>query len=84
MLEALSSGVPAITSKVSSLPEVGGNAVYYVNPQSAEEIAEGMKKICNDHQFAHTLREKGFVQAKKFSQQNCAEAVMNVYRSLMV
>ncbi len=84
VLEALWSGVPVITSNVSSLPEVGGNAVYYVNPQSAEEIAAGMKKICNDQQFAGTLREQGFVQAKKFSQQNCAEAVMNVYNSLMV
>jgi glycosyltransferase involved in cell wall biosynthesis len=71
-----------ITSNVSSLPEVGGDAVYYVNPQSAEEIAEGMKKICNDHRFADDLRQRGLQQAKKFSQQNCAEAVMNVYREL--
>jgi glycosyltransferase involved in cell wall biosynthesis len=84
VLEALSSGLPAITSNVSSLPEVGGDAVYYVNPQSAEEIAAGMKKICNDQQFADGLKEKGLVQARKFSQQNCAEAVMNVYKSLIV
>jgi len=83
VLEALWSKLPVITSNVSSLPEVGGNAVYYVNPQSAEEIAEGMKKISSDQQFADDLRQKGLLQAKKFSQQNCADAVMNVYKSLM-
>jgi glycosyltransferase involved in cell wall biosynthesis len=83
VLEALWSGLPVITSHVSSLPEVGGNAVYYINPQSAEEIAEGMRKICNDQQFADVLREKGLAQAKKFSQQNCAETVMNVYEELI-
>lgn len=83
VLEALWSRVPVITSNVSSLPEVGGDAVYYVNPQSAEEIAEGMKKICNDQQFADDLRQKGLLQAKKFSLQNCAESVMSVYKSLI-
>jgi glycosyltransferase involved in cell wall biosynthesis len=84
VLEALWSKLPVIASNVSSLPEVGGDAAYYVNPQSAEEIAEGMKKICSDELFANELKEKGLLQAKKFSQQNCAEAVMNVYDHLMV
>jgi len=83
VLESLWSRLPVITSNVSSLPEVGGDAVYYVNPQSAEEIAEGMKKICSDQQFANDLRQKGLLQAKKFSLQNCAEAVMNVYKELI-
>jgi glycosyltransferase involved in cell wall biosynthesis len=83
VLEGLWSRVPVITSNVSSLPEVGGDAVYYVDPQSAEEIAEGMKKICNDQPFADDLRQKGLLQAKKFSQQNCAQAVMDVYKELI-
>jgi glycosyltransferase involved in cell wall biosynthesis len=83
VLESLWSRLPVITSNVSSLPEVGGDAVYYVNPQSAEEIAIGMKKICIDQQFANDLRQKGLLQAKKFSLQNCAEAVMNVYKELI-
>lgn len=83
VLEALWSKLPVITSNVSSLPEVGGDAAYYVNPQSAEEIALGMRKIYDDGNFANELREKGLRQAKKFSQQNCAGAVMNVYKGLM-
>jgi len=83
VLESLWSRLPVITSNVSSLPEVGGDAVYYVNPQSAEEIAAGMKKIYSDQQFANDLRQKGLLQAKKFSLQNCAKAVMNVYKELI-
>ena len=45
VLEALWSRLPVITSNVSCLPEAGGDGAYYVNPNSAEEIAEGMKKI---------------------------------------
>ena len=43
VLEALSSRLPVITSGVSCLPETGGEAAYYVNPNSAEEIAEGIE-----------------------------------------
>jgi glycosyltransferase involved in cell wall biosynthesis len=83
VLEALWSCLPVITSNVSSLSEVGGDAAYYVNPQSAEEIAQGMEKIFTDDHFAKSLKEKGLQQAKKFSQQNCADAVMNVYKGLI-
>jgi len=84
VLESLWSKLPVITSNTSSLPEVGGDAAYYVNPQRAEEIAEAMKRICLDEQFSNTLKEKGWKQAQKFTQQKCTEAVMNVYKEVMV
>lgn len=84
VLEALWSKLPVITSNISSLPEVGGDAVHYINPQSGEEIAEAMKKICTDEQLAQDLKEKGLRQAEKFTPKRCAETVMNVYKSLMV
>ena len=83
VLESLWSGLPVITSNTSSLPEVGGDAVCYINPQNAEEIAEGMRKIYHDEQFANALRKKGWQQAQKFTPQTCAESVMNVYKSLV-
>ncbi|HET9823815.1 MAG TPA: glycosyltransferase family 1 protein [Chitinophagaceae bacterium] len=84
VLESLWSRLPVITSRHSSLPEVGGDAAYYVDPQRAEEIAEGMRKICGDGELANDLKEKGVRQAHKFTRQICAERVMNVYRALMV
>jgi glycosyltransferase involved in cell wall biosynthesis len=83
VLESLWSRLPVITSNITSLPEVGGDAVYYINPQSAEEIAEGMRRIYTDEQFANALREKGWLQAQKFTPRGCAESVMNVYKSLV-
>jgi len=84
VLEALWSRLPVITSTISSLPEVGGDAAFYVNPQIAEEIAYGMKRICTDKEFVNDMKVKGRQQAEKFTQQRSAEAVMNVYKGLMV
>jgi glycosyltransferase involved in cell wall biosynthesis len=83
VLEALWSKLPVITSNVSSLPEAGGPGAYYVNPQSAEEIAQAMKKIYKDGVFATGLKEKGWGYAQNFTQQKCAASVMKVYESLI-
>jgi glycosyltransferase involved in cell wall biosynthesis len=80
VLEALWSRLPVITSNVSCLPEAGGEGAYYVNPASAEEIAAGMKRIYSDKEFAADMIQKGWDHAQRFSQQKCAEAVMNVYK----
>ncbi len=82
VMEALWSRLPVITSNVSSLPEVGGDAAYYVNPNSAEEIAEGMKRIYSDKELTETMKEKGWLHAMKFTPEKYAAGVMNVYKSL--
>lgn len=82
VLEALCSNLPVITSNLSCLPEAGGDAAYYVNPTSADEIAAGMEKIYNHKSFADTMKAKGKLHAQLFTQQKSAEAVMNVYKSL--
>jgi glycosyltransferase involved in cell wall biosynthesis len=83
VLEALWSRLPVITSGVSCLPETGGDAAYYVNPNSAEEIAEGMKKIYDDSQLREAMKEKGWKHAQNFTQQSSAAAVMEVYKDLV-
>jgi len=82
VLEALWSRLPVITSNTSCLPEAGGEGAYYVNPASAEEIAEGMKKIYSDKQFTAGIIEKGWQHAQNFTPQKHTEAVMNVYNSV--
>lgn len=82
VLEALWSRLPVITSNVSCLPEAGGEGAYYVNPVISEEIAGGMKRIFEDKNLADSLREKGWQHAQNFTQQKCADAVMEVYKSL--
>lgn len=82
VLEALWSRLPVITSNVSCLPEAGGEGAYYVNPIISEEIAEGMKRIFEDKNLSDSLREKGWQHAQHFTQQKCADTVMQVYKSL--
>ena len=82
VLEALWSKLPVITSQVSSLPEAGGEAAWYVNPNSAEEIAEGIRRIYQDHALAENMKTKGFEHAQNFTQQKCADEVMNVYKNI--
>ena len=82
VLEALWSRLPVITSNVSCLPEAGGDGAYYVDPNSSEEIAEGMKTIFADGSFTEALKEKGWQHAQNFTQQKCAANVMKVYESL--
>lgn len=82
VLEALWSRLPVITSNVSALPEAGGAAAFYADPNSPEEIAAGMKKIYADKQFAEAMQEKGFGYAQLFTPQKCAASVMQVYESI--
>ena len=84
VLEALWSCLPVITSNVSCLPEAGGDGAYYVDPNSSEEIAEGMKTIFADGSFTEALKEKGWQHAQNFTQQKCAADVMRVYEELKV
>jgi glycosyltransferase involved in cell wall biosynthesis len=83
VLEALCSRLPVITSNVSCLPEAGGDAAWYVNPNSAEEIATGMKKIVSDNALAQSMKDKGWRHAQNFTQQKTSAAVINVYRKLV-
>jgi glycosyltransferase involved in cell wall biosynthesis len=83
VLEALWSRLPVITSNVSCLPETGGPGAYYVDPNSATEIAEGIKKICSDNELIAMMKEKGIRHAQKFAPQTCAASVMDVYKRLM-
>jgi glycosyltransferase involved in cell wall biosynthesis len=82
VLEAMSAGVPVLTSKLSSLPEVAGDAAYYVDPYSAEEISRGMQTLAEDPLLRRALVEKGAKQIQKFSWDKTVEQTLEVYRSL--
>ncbi|PIQ67462.1 hypothetical protein COY25_04615 [Candidatus Uhrbacteria bacterium CG_4_10_14_0_2_um_filter_41_7] len=67
VLEAQTLGVPVITSHTSSLPEVGGNSVYYVDPYSEKSITEALSVLVADKELCSRLVEKGFENIKSFS-----------------
>lgn len=78
-LEALNCGTPVICSRVSSLPEVAGDAALYIeNPEDMDEIAARIKTLLANPDLADTLREKGFVQAKNFSWEKTARQTLEI------
>jgi alpha-1,3-rhamnosyl/mannosyltransferase len=62
------------------MPEIAGNAALLVNPESVEDIAEGMACIASSAALRSTLIERGFERAKDFTWENCARQTLEVYR----
>lgn len=73
VLEAFASGTPVITSARASLPEIAGDAAYFVNPYNSFEIAEGLKRLVSDTSLRQFFKEKGLQQIQKFHWQKTAE-----------
>ncbi len=73
LLEAMYCDVPIITSQVSSMPEVGGNAALYVEPSSVESIRNAMLKIFCDINLRESLIKKAKKQREKFSWDKTSE-----------
>lgn len=67
ILEAMSAGVPVICSNTTSMPEVGGDAVLYVEPGNVKQIAAAMGKVASDTDLRSELIKKGFLQKENFS-----------------
>jgi glycosyltransferase involved in cell wall biosynthesis len=82
VLEAMLLGTPVVTSRVSSLPEVAGDAALLVNPYEVGEIARAIGKIAEDADLRTELSARGRVQAKVFSIERYRERVGQLYASL--
>ncbi|OGH42870.1 MAG: hypothetical protein A3B53_02375 [Candidatus Levybacteria bacterium RIFCSPLOWO2_01_FULL_42_15] len=82
VLEAMSYGCPVITSNVSSLPEVGGDAVLYVDPLSTSDICEKMRMIFLDEKLRAELQKKGYEQVKKFNWEKTAKQTLDILENL--
>lgn len=79
VLEAQSVGVPVVTSKNSSLPEVAGEGAVHVDPLSVESIALGIWKILSDTALRDDMVEKGKANVSRFSWQQSAKETANVF-----
>ncbi len=77
VIEAMSAGIPVICSNTTSLPEVGGDAVQYVDPSSESQICDAMLRMAEDESLRQDLIAKGFRQKEKFSWDKTAEIVWN-------
>jgi len=83
ILEAMACGAPVLTSNVTSMPEVAGDAAWLVNPYKGEELAEALKKLLLDDALRGQLRAKGFAQVKRFAWEKTARETMAIYESCL-
>jgi len=78
-LEAMACGVPVVSSNKTCLPEILGQAAYYFNPRSIDDIARTIKKVTTDEDLRKELITKGFERIKKYSWQKMAEKTLEIY-----
>ena len=82
-LEAMACGTPVITSNVSSLPEVGGDAVMYCNPYDVEDIKNKIEMVLNDEKLQQEMIQKGLQRVKKFTWEKSAKKHLEVFEEVL-
>lgn len=78
VLEAMATGIPVVASRTSSLPEIGGDAVEYVDPKAVRDIARGITAVLSDPRRRQQLIEKGRRRASQFSWDRAAQETAGV------
>jgi glycosyltransferase involved in cell wall biosynthesis len=81
-LEAMASGTPVVTSNLSSLPEVAGDAAVLVDPYDPAAIAAGIERVLTDEELRRDLRRRGLARAKQFSWQRSVARVREIYAEI--
>jgi glycosyltransferase involved in cell wall biosynthesis len=80
--EALASGTPIVTSNVFGLKELAGDAAILVNPESADEIADGIVRLLTDEDLRQDLREKAQERSQLFTWNRCVTETLAIIHSV--
>ena len=83
ILEAMACGTPVITSVISSMPEVAGNAGWFVDPSDVDEIALNILHLEDYPEEIEDLREKGLQRSREFSWEKAARNLLKIYQNEM-
>lgn len=81
-LEAMACGTPVVTSAVSSLPEVVGDAGLLIQPTEEKALAEAISQVLLDKKLAAELKVRGVNRAQKFTWEQAAEKTLKVYQEV--
>ena len=82
ILEAMACGTPVLTSNISSMTEIAGDAALLADPESVEDISQCMKMLIDDKGLTKKLVEAGFKQYKKFSWKSAAKETLEVFKEV--
>jgi len=81
-LEAMACGTPVVAGNVASLPEVLGDAAEFVDPHDVDAVAEGMKRVLMDGEYAEELVQRGYERAAQYTWEQTADTVLEMFRSV--
>ncbi len=81
-LEAMAHGTPVVTSNVSSLPEVVGDAAVLVHPENVFELMRALHRVLMDQSLREKMKERSYRQVTKFSWEKSVRRMMEVYREV--
>ncbi|MDY7076448.1 MAG: glycosyltransferase family 1 protein [Chloroflexota bacterium] len=82
VLEAMACGVPVVSSSVSSLPEVAGDAALLVDPLDTAGLAEAMARVLADADLRHRMVTRGYAQATQFTWERAARQLLDTFGAL--
>ena len=82
LLEAMACGVPVITSNISSMPEVAGDAAMLVDPRDVDGLAAAIAHVLRDEALRDRLRSAGVARARQFTWEMAARQTLDAYASL--
>jgi glycosyltransferase involved in cell wall biosynthesis len=84
LVEAMACGCPVIVSQTSSMPEVCGDAAYYIDPDSKESIRKSIETLVADAGLRDSIREKGYRRAEQFSWKKAAESFKSLIENQLL
>ncbi len=83
ILEAMACGIPVVTSNISSMPEVAGEAALLVDPYNVEILSSALWRVLNNESLRAELIRRGFQQAAQFTWEHAARQLRAIYQQLL-
>ncbi len=82
LIEAMACGAPVITSNVSAMPEVVGDAALLIDPHNIDELATAISNLLENEQMREELRAKGYQRAREYTWEASAQKMLHIYQNL--
>ena len=83
LLEAMAAGLPAAVSRSGALPEIGGGAAVYFDPDSPSDMADQIVRVLTDRGLRESLRRSGPIRAAEFRWEKTAAQTLDFYREVL-